>query len=74
MKRTRILSFIPVLMTAGMVLFSCGDEDPIDGDTGDQGEEPITPVEPGTKEALTPSQQKERKQQISKEYMNQVPA
>ena len=74
MKRTRILSFIPVLMTAGMVLFSCGDEDPIDGDTGDQGEEPITPVEPGTKEALTPSQQKERMQQISKEFMNQVPA
>ena len=74
MKRTRILSFIPVLMTAGMVLFSCGDEDPIGSDTEDQGEEPVTPVEPGTKEALTPSQQKERMQQISKEFMNQVPA
>ena len=66
-----------MLMTAGMMLFSCGDEDPADDnnhDNGNKEEEPITPVDPNSKEALKPSQQKERMQKISKEFMDMVPA
>ena len=61
------------LLFASMLAVSCGDDDPAEP-SGNTPEEPVKPEEPSDKEALTPTQQKEKMEAVALDFMKLTPA